>query len=300
MYVVMGATGNTGQIVAQNLINAGKPVRVLGRDASRLAKLAVAGAEPYVCNVQDGAALTNAFAGATAVYAMIPPNPASENFRAEQDEATLAIANALEQARVTHVVTLSSVGADKESSTGPVVGLHQLEQSLNRIAGLNVLHLRAAYFMENTLTQIGVIQGMGLTAGPLKGDLKLPMIATRDVGERAAAELLKLEFTHHQTRELLGQRDLSMNEVAKIIGEAIGRPDLKYVYLDNAQVRPALLRIGLSGNMADLLLEMTSALNSGHMVALESRSADNTTPTSFETFASEVFAPLFRGKSTTA
>ncbi len=300
MYVITGAAGNTGQVVTQNLLAAGKQVRVLGRSADRLSALAAAGAQPFVCDIKDVTVLTTAFAGATAVYAMIPPNLRSDDYRAEQWEDSTAIASALEKAKVEYAVTLSSVGADKESGTGPVAGLHDLEQALDKIPALNVLHLRAAYFMENTLSQIGTIQSMGVMAGPLRGDLKLPMIAARDIGVRAAEELLKLNFKHHHAKELLGQRDLDMNEVAQIIGKAIGKTDLKYMHIEDDQLRPALIRMGLSANVANLILEMSAALNSGHMRALEPRSEENTTPTSFETFAREIFVPLYRGKSMNA
>lgn len=300
MYVIMGATGNTGSVVAQKLLDAGKEVRVLGRNPDRLSALAKAGAQPVICEVENTGALTSAFSGATAVYAMIPPSMTSDDYRAQQDRDSKAIASAIEQAEVEYAVTLSSVGADKESGTGPVVGLHRLEQLLDRIPTLNVLHLRAAYFMENVLGQIGTIQAMGLMAGPLRGDLKLPVIATRDIGAAAADALQQLDFKHHQTRELLGQRDLDMVEAAQIIGKAIGKPDLKYLHLEDDQIRPALIRLGISTNVANLILEMAAALNSSHMRALEARSEKNTTPTSFETFVSEVFVPMYRGKSTTA
>jgi uncharacterized protein YbjT (DUF2867 family) len=134
------------------------------------------------------------------------------------------------------VVTLSSIGADKTEKTGPVVGLHYLEQQLNGIEQLNVLHLRASYFMENTLAQIGIIRNTGMTVGPLRPDLKLPMIATRDIGEAAASALLNLDFRQKQTRELLGQRDINMSEVAQIIGKKIGKPDLRYTQAPDEQV----------------------------------------------------------------
>ena len=300
MYVVMGATGNTGRVVAERLLAERKQVRVLGRDIDRLTQLKEAGAEAFAVDINDPATLSQAFSGATAAYVMIPPSMTSDDYRAEQDRNSNTIATAIESAKVPYVVTLSSVGADKESKTGPVVGLHNLELALNKIPALNVLHLRAAYFMENTLAQINTIKAMGFSAGPLLGDLKIPMIATHDIGEAAAQELLRLDFKHHQTRELLGQRDLSMKEVAGLLGEAIGKPDLKYIYLEDSQVRPAMMRMGMSENVTNLILEMASALNSGHMAALEPRSEKNTTPTSFGTFASAVFAPLFKGKSTRA
>lgn len=300
MYVVTGATGHTGKVVAERLLAQGKKVRTMSRSAEHLQALAARGAEPFVADVTDAAALTKAFTGAEGVYAMVPPNVVTSDVRGYQDRVTDAIAGALEKGGVKHAVTLSSFGADKPDKTGPVVGLYQLEQKLNQVAGLNVLHLRAGYFMENTLGQVGIIQAFGMTAGPLRADLKLPLIATRDIGEAAAASLAKLDFSGHQTRELLGQRDLDMTEATAIIGKAIGKTDLQYVQLPDAQLRPALLQLGMSANFVDLLLEMSAALNSGHMRSLEQRSSRNTTPTSFETFVAEAFVPLYKQKTSAA
>lgn len=196
--------------------------------------------------------------------------------------------------------SLSSVGADKSENTGPVAGLHHLEQRLNRIAGLNVLHLRAGYFMENTLAQIGIIKATGVAAGPLRAELKLPMIAARDIGVAAAESLLALDFGPRQTRELLGQRDISYAEATRIIGKAIGKLDLAYVRLPDEQVRAAFIQTGMSPNVADLIIELSAALNTGHVAALEERSARNTTETSFETFVAEEFAPRYLGRFTAA
>ena len=226
MVVITGATGNTGSEAAKALLRKGEKVRVLGRSAERMKELAAHGAEPFLCDVSDAATLATAFAGARAVYAMIPPNLAAPDARAYQDRVSDALAAALEKSGVKHVVSLSSIGADKTEGNGPVAGLYILEHKLNRIPGLNVQHLRAGYFMENTLAQIGVIKSMGMLAGPLRGDLKLPMIATRDIGRFAAQALLKLDFSGQSTRELLGQRDITMDEVAKVIGPAIGKSSL--------------------------------------------------------------------------
>lgn len=300
MYVITGATGNTGNIIARTLLGLGQKVRAIGRTADRLEPLAAEGAEPFVCDVNDAAALTQAFNGAKAVYAMVPPSMTSENYRADQDKVTNAIAQALEEAGVGYVVSLSSVGADKPEGNGPVAGLHYLEQALNQIPDLNALHLRPGYFMENTLAQIDIIQTMNTTAGPLRPDLAMPMIATRDIGTAAASALLSLNFTGKKTHELLGERDLSYGEVASIIGKAVGKPDLKYVQLPDEQIRGAFLQMGMSANVADLILEMSAALNSGYMKALEQRTAENTTPTSFESFVEQEFVPLYRGKATSA
>jgi uncharacterized protein YbjT (DUF2867 family) len=300
MYVVTGATGQTGTVVATNLLKQGASVRVIGRSTERLERLSAEGAEPFTADLTDPIAITRALEGAKGAYVMVPPNLSTPDLREFQTRVADAIAVGLKAAGVTHVVALSSIGADKTERTGPVIGRHYLEQKLNEIDGLNVLHLRAGYFMENTLSQVGIIQKTGLARGPLRPDLKLPMIATKDIGEVAAHALLALDFSNKQSRELLGQRDISMNEVARILGQAIGKPDLRYVQAPDEQIRAALIQLGMSPNMADLILEMSAALNSGHMRALEPRSEQNTTLTSYETFAKEEFVPPYRRASAAA
>jgi len=300
MYVILGATGNTGKIVAETLLDSGQKVRVVGRSKSRLEGFTVLGADVFEANVADSAALTTAFTGARAVYALVPPNMASPDYRAEQDAVTNSVASALETSGVTHVVALSSFGADKADKTGPVAGLHVLEERFSQIPKLNALFLRAGYFMENLLAQPGIIKSFGMMAGPVNADLALPMIATYDIATAAADALAKLDFTGHQTRELLGQRDLTYSQMAKIIGAAIGIPNLAYVQLPADQIIQAMTQMGMSKNMATLICEMSDGLNSGHMRALEPRSAANTTPTQFEEFVRRVFVPAYKGQATSA
>ena len=300
MYAITGATGNTGKVIAQKLLAAGQKVRVIGRSAEKLQPFAAQGAEVFTGSVDDAAAMTRAFTSASAVYAMLPPSMTSKDYRADQDRISDALAAAIAQAGVKYAVALSSVGADKPSKTGPVVGVRLLEQKLNAISGLNVLHLRPGYFMENLLPQIGVIRSMGMAAGPLKNDLPVPMIATRDIGEYAAERLARLDFSGQQSRELLGPADVTMKQAAAALGQAIGKPGLSYTHAPAIMLKPAMVAMGMSSNVVDLLLEMSDALNSGYMVALEPRSAENTTPTTLDWFAANVFAPAFQHKAASA
>ena len=300
MYVILGATGNTGSAIAEALLAKKQKVRVVGRNKERLARFTAKGAEAFEADVTDSAALTRAFQQARAVYTLIPPNMTSQNVRAYQDQVTDAIAKALEAAGVSHTVTLSSIGADKSEKTGPVVGLHIMEERFAKIPGLNAVYLRAGYFMENTLAQAGVIKSFGMLAGPVRADLPLPMIATRDIASAATEALLKLDFSGHQTRELLGLRDITYVEVARVIGTAISRPAVTYVQLPTEQVIQAMTQMGMSKNMATLLCEMSESLNDGYMRALEPRTSANTTPTPFEQFVKEVFVPASKGQATNA
>ena len=294
MYAILGASGNTGHVVAKTLLERGQKVRAIGRNATHLQPLAALGAEVFVSDVTDAAALTKAFQDADSAYVMIPPNPSSSDALAYENRAGDAIATAVRSTRIKNIVALSSIGADKPSGTGPVVGLYNLEQKLNRVDTINVLHLRSGSFMENTLGQAGAIRMMGSAMGPIRPDLKLPMIAARDIGAAVADALLQLAFHGKQIQELHGQRDLDYSDAATIIGKAIGKPKLAYVQAPDDQLRAAMVQMGMSGNFAGLMLEMAAALNSGYMRALEPRTARNTTPTSFETFVAQVFVPAYQ------
>jgi uncharacterized protein YbjT (DUF2867 family) len=240
-YVILGASGNTGSIIADSLLTKGKNVRVVGRDAGRLQRFVRQGAEAFTGDVSDAAALTKAFSGARAAYLLLPPITSREDQERESD----AIAKAVTESGLRYAVHLSSYGAHVPEGTGPVTGLHSSEQKLNAVGGLNVLHLRAAYFMENNLAAISMIQEMGIFGHALLPDLKLPMMATRDVGNYAAQRLLDLDFSGKQTRELLGQRDLSMAEATTIIARGIGKPDLRYEQFPYDQVQQVLEQMGM-------------------------------------------------------
>src|SRR6202171_4526214 len=191
VYVILGASGNTGSIIADSLLSKGMKERVVGRDAGRLQRFVRQGAEAFMADVSDAAALTKAFSGARAAYLMLPPITSREDQERESD----AIAKAVTESGLRYAVHLSSYGAQVPEGTGPVTGLHSSEQKLNAISGLNVLHLRAAYFMENNLAAIGMIQGMEIFGHALLPDLKLPVAATRDVGAYAAQRLWALDFS---------------------------------------------------------------------------------------------------------
>jgi uncharacterized protein YbjT (DUF2867 family) len=296
MYVILGTSGNTGSVVANSLLLKGKNVRAIGRDAGRLQRFVRKGAEVFTTDLSDAAALTKAFSGARAAYLMLPPITSREDQERESD----AIAKAVKESGLRYAVHLSSYGAHVPEGTGPIAGLHSSEQKLNAISGLNVLNLRAAYFMENNLAAIAMIHGVGVFGHALLPDLKLPMIATRDVGAYAAQRLLDLDFSGKQTRELLGERDLSMTEATAVIARGIGKPDLHYVQFPYDQMQQALMQMGFSLSKAAVYIEMFKAVNTGIIAAREPRSADNTTPTSFEKFVQDVFVPAYHGQPSTA
>ncbi|MCU0646811.1 MAG: NAD(P)H-binding protein [Gemmatimonadaceae bacterium] len=284
MIVVLGATGNTGRLVASHLLDAGRRVRVVGRSADRLRELTARGAEAAVGDLADVDFLSRAFAGAGSAYLMVPPNATAPDFLAYSDDTVTGIVRAARAARLPYAVLLSSLGADQLTGTGPIRGLHAAEARLANLSGLTLVTLRAAYFMENQFGSLGMIKHMGINGGVIAPDLRMPMIATADIARVAADTLMERTGSGVIVRELLGSRDVTMREVTTLLGAAIGAPDLPYVPFADADFIGGLIGAGISPDMAALYAEMSHAINDGRANPLQPRTAESTTPTTIEAF----------------
>jgi uncharacterized protein YbjT (DUF2867 family) len=285
MFVITGATGHIGGGIAERLLADKKKVRAIARNRSKLARLEKKGAEIAEGNLDDTLFLAKALKGAEGAFFLIPPDLQVQDLAAYQDRIGASIAKAVAESGVKHVVALSSVGADLPSGNGPIAGVHRQEKRLNAIAGIDVLNLRPAYFMENFLVNIPMIKNMGILGSPLKPDVKFPMIATRDIADHAAKRLAKKDFSGKGVQELLGSRDVSMKEAAQILGKAIGKPDLAYVQFPYEDALKGMIGAGLSKSMAEAFVEMNKAFNEGEVKV--TRTPQNTTATSIEDFAKD-------------
>lgn len=292
MYAITGATGNIGSKVADILLARGEKVRLVSRDAARLQHYMERGAEPAVGDLTDVRFLSDTFKGVKAVFSMIPPNYGAKDFRSYQNIVGIGIATAIVNAGVTHVVNLSSQGADLPRGSGPILGLRDQEERLNGLREVNVLHLRCTYFMENLLMNVPLIHEHGFAGSAVRGDQKFAMIATRDIADRVAGHLLARDFSGKSYRDLLGQRDLSLQEAFTIIGRRIGISALKYVQFGYDDAARAMVDMGISQNMSSLYIEMSKALNAGLFAVNRPRTAENSTPTTIEEFA-EIFAEAY-------
>ncbi|HJZ71792.1 MAG TPA: NAD(P)H-binding protein [Vicinamibacterales bacterium] len=294
MIAIMGATGHTGRAIAEILLGQGEKVRALSRAEKHLASLTQRGAEPALGNASDRAYLVNAFRGADAVYVLIPPNLTAPDFRAYQDKIGETTTAALAESGVRYVVFLSSIGAQLPEGSGPIVGLHRQEERLRKMSGLNVLALRPSYFFENHFATLGLIKAQGIDGGAVAPDLAFPQIATRDIALVAADALRKRDFTGFTVRELMGPRDLTMREAARILGQKIGKPELSYVQFPYADFAQSLEQMGLSASLAQDYAEMARGFNEGRVKPTQPRGEQTTTPTQFEDFAEEL-ATAYRG-----
>ncbi len=292
MYVITGATGNIGSVIAKDLLKRNQPVRAIARHPSKLKDLEKLGAEILAGDLEDASFLTQAFHGAVGVFTMNPPNAAAEDYRKEQHKVASAVTKAVRNSKVGHVVNLSSIGGELASGTGPIAGLHVQEEMLNEVEEANVLHLRPTYFMENFLVSIPMIQQMGINGSSIRPDLSFPMIATIDIGTYAAKRLDALDFQGKSVQYLLGPRDLTWPEATRILGSSIGKADLAYVHFPYDNELEAMVQAGLSRSIAELYSEMSKALNE-RIIRSPERNSENTTPTTMEEFAKNIFALAF-------
>lgn len=261
MFVVLGSSGNTGSIVATGLLDAGKKVRLVVRDASKVAALAARGAEVVTGNVEDASVLGKAFAGAEGVYALLPPDSTSTAFVARGERLATALASAIAEAKVPHVVFLSSVGAHLAAGTGPIVTVGRAETKLRAIAATKFTFLRPAYFMENVLGMLHPMKADGVLPNFGATTKKFDMIATRDIG-KAALEALLDPAKETRVIELTGPQTYSIDDVAAAFATALGR-DVKANELPFAAMIPTLTQFGFSNDVAALYLEMTEAMHKG-------------------------------------
>jgi uncharacterized protein YbjT (DUF2867 family) len=289
---VLGATGKTGGTVAERLLAAGMKVKAVARSADKLAALQKRGAQPFVADVADAAALTEALRGSDAAYLMIPGDYTKPDLLGQYARAGEAIVRAVQDAGVRRAVFLSSLGAELPAGTGPIAGLHGVEARLRGVSGLALAILRAGYFYENNYGTLGLIKAQGINGGAIDPEVKMTMIAAADVGGEAAEALRKSDFSGVVVREVTGPRALTLPEATALLGKAIGKPDLKYVRFPDEGFVQGLESAGFAPDAARLFLEMPQAFNKG-IVRPQPGTEKVTTATSFESFA-DAFAQAYR------
>jgi uncharacterized protein YbjT (DUF2867 family) len=218
---------------------------------------------------------------------MIPRDNTVHNLRAYDNEIGESIAYAIKESRVKYVLNLSSLSAYRPDKNGPVKGLYDQEKRLNKLEGVNVIHLRPAYFMDNLLRYTDMIKRSGIIAAAFKPDLQFPMVSTKDIADVAADLMLKRNLSGKVVKELRGQRDLSFEEATRIIAERINKPDLKYVQLSYEEAQKGAVSAGVSLNVSTQMIELVNSMNEGIIGQHTPRTSENTTPTSFEEFADQ-------------
>jgi uncharacterized protein YbjT (DUF2867 family) len=290
--VVLGATGTVGSKIAENLLKEGHQVIVIARHTDKLEKYRSMGAEIIAGDVNDAETLTKAFKDADSAFIILPDNPKAEDTREYQRQVTGNLIKAIENSGIKYIVNMSSVGSHMHEGNGIMAGTGEQEVRLNQINGVNVLHIRSAYFMENFLRTIGLVKKMGFHGTTADGDHSIPMVATKDVASIAANHLANLDFHGKSVHAVMGPKDYTYREFTGIIGKAIGNPGLPYVQVPADQAKQTFLSNGFSADFVDNLIEMGTAIKTGFM-NYQKRDDSTTTPTTAEEFVNEAYLPLF-------
>ncbi|MFH1017679.1 MAG: NmrA family NAD(P)-binding protein [Pseudomonadota bacterium] len=291
-FAVLGATGQIGRVLSEELLRNGHKVRAIGRDAKKLDALRAKGAEIFSTGFENEVLLSEAFFGSDGVFVMLPPGYGVDDLGAYQDRTGETIRKAIETSKVKKVVNLSSVGAHHPDKTGPIKGAYAQEHRLNALPGTDVLHLRPAFFMQNFLFSIPAIKSKGAIASPIKADLPFWAVSTNDIGKKASEFLGGLGFKGKTVFEFVGPRQITYAKATQILGKAIGKEDLKYEQLSYADQEKGMIGAGMKPGVAKLMVEMHQATNDGLIIPTQTLKEDHKGATTFESFARE-FAEAF-------
>lgn len=283
-------TGNIGRVLTGKLLASGAEITLIARSAEKVAAFAQRGARLIQGSLADAGLVQQATLHADALFWLTPPDYAAEDFRAYQNSLGDVVTEAARTRPDMHVVHLSSTGAHLAEGTGPIKGLHDIEQKLNA-ATQRVTHLRPTYFMENVLPSLPTIAADGAIFSTVPAEARLQQIATRDIAAPAAETLLGAAPASPRVVHILGPEEISFAQVASTVSEAIGKP-VAHVVIEADQLRGAMLGMGISADVAEQFLKLEEAITKG--LAPPQGSTVRTTATTFAAFAREVVAPAYR------
>ena len=286
--VVTGSLGHISRPLVEKLTAAKHDVTVISSNAARKNEIEALGAKAAIGSVSDLAFVTDTFKGADAVYTMVPPTFSASNWKQHIAGIGKIYAQAIAAAGIKNVVNLSSIGAHMPDGCGPVSGLYQVEQALNALEGVNVKHLRPGFFFYNFFANIGMIKHMGIIGGNYGEGTRLVVADTSDIADVAAEELLHLSFEGKSVKYIVSD-EKTTDEVASILGKAIGKPDLKWVNFTDADTLGGMLQNGVPEDVAKNYAEMGAAMRSGEMAA----EYNNSRAATFGKRNLETFAPVF-------
>lgn len=261
--VITGSLGNIGSPLCKELIGKGHSVTVISSNEGKRNEIEMLGAVPAIGSLQDSNFLSEAFTNADAVFCMIPPSYTQPDQIAYYKSLGENYKKAILSTGVKRVVHLSSYGAHLPSGTGFIAGSYHVEQILNDMGNIRLTHLRPTSFYYNFLPFIPMIKAAGIIGAVYGGEDQLAMVSPGDIAEAVAEELTVTGNT--QKIRYVASDDRSCNDIASVLGKAIGNPDLKWITLSPDEVRNNLIKNGLSEEYADKLVELGEAIHTGKL-----------------------------------
>lgn len=287
MIVISAPTGQIGSKLVSNLLRHEEPLRLITRNPDRLPADVRARAEIVVGSHSDRDVVDRALEGADALFWLMPAAATARSPYEAYVTASIAGADAVVRHEVPRVVVVSALGRDSQIYGGHASASHVMED-LFRSTGAHVRALALPTFMDNMLRQIPAIR-TGIITGTLPAAFRMPWVATKDIADIAAGFLLDDAWTGQDTVSVLGAEDLSYDDIAEILTDALGTP-VRYQPSTRDADKQFLIGHGFSEAMAQSLMDMDRAGERGINNAIP-RTVDNTTPTTFRSFAEETIKP---------
>ena len=265
---ITGSLGNISKPLAQELIQKGHQVTVITSDAEKQKTIEALGAKAAIGSVENVAFLTQTFSGSDAVYCMIPranyfdPNLDLDAFT---DKIGNSYAAAIQQSGVKRVVFLSSIGAHLNENSGIIQRYYEIESILNKLSDVSITFMRPTSFFYNVLAYIPMIKNAGIIAANYGAEKMIPWVSPNDIAQAIAEELVTPldEKTGNRKIRYVSSEELTGHETAQILGNAIGKPDLKWVLVSDEEVLNGLTSVGMEPKIAAGLVEMYAGLYNG-------------------------------------
>ncbi|WP_158798793.1 NAD(P)H-binding protein [Pedobacter sp. L105] len=261
--IITGSLGNISKPLAEELVQKGHSVTVISSHQDRQQDIEAIGATAAIGSVEDVEFLTAKFSGADAVYAMIPPNFAAKDPLAHYEVIGKSYAKAIQQAGVKRVVQLSSWGAHLTEGTGFIVGSHRVEVIMNELSDVAITYLRPCSFYNNLYHYTDMIKQVGFIGTNFGGEDKVTLVSTQDIAGAAAEELQKT--TTGKNIRYVASDEHTCNEIASILGAAIGQPDMKWLLFTGNQVKEALEKTGMPAAAVDKMVELNLSIHNGKL-----------------------------------
>ena len=290
MIIITAPAGQIGHQVLGNVLSSGEPIRVIVRNPSRLRAEARERVEVVQGSHGDIDVIDQAFAGADAVFWLVPPDPHANSAEAAYVDFTRPACDAFKRHGVQRVVGISALGRGTVAARHAGLATASLAMDdLIASTGVSYRALTMPSFMDNLLRQVPAIKDRGVFVTPISGDRKLPSCATRDIATAAARLLLDGSWSGAGHVAVLGPEDLSFNDMAQIMSEVLSQP-VRYQQITGPALKDRLTGAGMSEAMAQATVDMMIAKDQG-LDNAEPRTPESTTPTSFRQWCEQVLKP---------
>ena len=266
--IITGSLGHISKPLTEELVQKGHQVTVISSKADKQQEIEALGAAAAIGSVEDVDFLTATFTGADAVYTMVPPtNFFDPNFDLTTHCSKIGnnYVQAIEQSGIKRVVHLSSIGAHMEKDSGLILAHRAVEVILDKLPGdVTITFIRPVGFYYNLLGFIPAIKNQGVISANYGADELLVWVSPIDIAA-AIAEEFETSFTSRKVRYAASD-ELTGHETAKVLGEAIGIPDLQWILVSDEERLRVMKAVGLNPTIAEGLVQMFASQYNGSLM----------------------------------